>query len=173
MEEPHRTSKTGRPRKHGYGMKNYTKEQKIVAAVWYHERHYTGMTYEQLKVNFYVRFRLALPENKTLRQWELQLFRSGGLSGKRRRMNIGRLMHIPYVRESFIRFPNASMNQRSEILGIATGTLSSILLKDMTPEEIEALQEKGRQMANNENVSVGPKVNNMEDKKTKIDTKKD
>lgn len=135
-----------------YNTTNYTLEQRIVASVWYHERVYTGMSYDQLKQNFLVRFKMQFPKYSTLRRWECLLFRDGHLSGKptttRSVTTLARLIHVPYVKESLIRYPSLSVPARANLLGMSVYTLAKIFKKDLKKEVL--INSEKEIMENNE-----------------------
>ncbi|CAG9861968.1 unnamed protein product [Phyllotreta striolata] len=121
----------------------YTREQKIVASVWFHERHYTGMTYEQLKINFQERFKSRPPTRGLIWKWSMKLFENVSRD-KKRKCSLDRLMYVPYIKESFVKFPDLTVIQRSDMLGLAINTLRRIIKLDFTTEEIELLKKKGQ-----------------------------
>ncbi|CAH1112774.1 unnamed protein product [Psylliodes chrysocephalus] len=124
----------------------YTREQKLVATVWYHERVYTDMSYKQLAANFRIRFDLKYPTLNTLQQWDRKLFKKGRIYKMHK--PIKRLMQVPYVKASFVKFPNIAIKTRANLLGISWTTLISILNNDISPEEVELLKKKGEERAN-------------------------
>ncbi|XP_050510282.1 uncharacterized protein LOC126887019 [Diabrotica virgifera virgifera] len=120
----------------------FTREQKIIATVWYHERAFTGMSYEELKDNFMIRFKLKYPTRHTLREWDQQLFAEGAPLKKKARLrtSLDRLIYVPYVKESFIRFPDLTVRGRADMLGMSVGTLNNILKNDITEGEVASLK---------------------------------
>lgn len=120
---------------------HYSREQKIVAAVWYHEKMYTGLTNEAIRKNFEIRFQKDAPKSVTISSWEQRLFREG-LTKHYNRRNVSRLVHVPYVRESLNRHPNMSLRERARILGLSFSMLLKIIkvdLKEYEKEEISKL----------------------------------
>ncbi|XP_028130219.1 uncharacterized protein LOC114326161 [Diabrotica virgifera virgifera] len=55
----------------------YTNEQRIVSAVWMHEKRFNKQSLEDIRKNFQIRFKIPAPNTKTLEQWEEQLFSKG------------------------------------------------------------------------------------------------
>lgn len=129
---------------------NYTREQQIVATVWYHERLYTGMTRYQLTLNFGIRFQQGnLPSYNTLKMWERKLFKYGRLhrdkaKAKKPRTNLVKYIYLPYVKESFTKFPDLTIRARAEMLGFSYRSVSDIVKEEISPEELELLKNKGR-----------------------------
>ncbi|CAH1112779.1 unnamed protein product [Psylliodes chrysocephalus] len=128
----------------------YTREQKLVMTVWFHERLYTGMSYNQLCINFQIRFKTKPPNRNVLRNWDRKLFKDGfffRVPGERPSSYQPRLAHIPYVLESFLRFPDLLETSRANLLGINLKSLKTILKKDISPQEVEQCRQKGREKA--------------------------
>ncbi|CAH1953389.1 unnamed protein product [Acanthoscelides obtectus] len=57
--------------------KEYTPEQKIVSAVWMHEREFNLHSMEKIKQNFKTRFGIEAPDPSVLEVWEKKLFEHG------------------------------------------------------------------------------------------------
>ncbi|CAH1112778.1 unnamed protein product [Psylliodes chrysocephalus] len=128
----------------------FTREQKLVMTVWFHERMYTGMSYNQLCINFQIRFQTKPPTRNVLRIWDQKLFKDGfffRVPGERPSSYLPRLVHIPYVLESFLRFPDLLETSRANMLGIHLNSLRSILKMDISPQEVEQCKQKGREKA--------------------------
>lgn len=124
----------------------FSREQKIVSAVWYHEREYSGLSKQDILNNFTIRFKVTPPSIETISRWERKLF-TRGLTQGRLRNSLWRLIHVPYVRESLKRNPDISNRARATLLGITPGTLKCIMeqdLKDYPPdfdeEKIDAFE---------------------------------
>lgn len=128
----------------------YTREQKLVAAVWYHERLYTGMTIDQLAINFEIRFKAKSPDSNLLSKWDRKLFKDGRFKEpgqKVPRTTIHRWVYIPYIKESFIKFPGLLNKARANMLGLSDSSLKRILKIDISEEEIELWKKQGREKA--------------------------
>nr|CAH7741245.1 unnamed protein product [Callosobruchus chinensis] len=57
----------------------YTTEQKMVSAVWWHEREFNLHSMEKIKKNFKKRFGIEAPDASALSMWEKKLFEDGCL----------------------------------------------------------------------------------------------
>ncbi|XP_056633237.1 uncharacterized protein LOC130442873 [Diorhabda sublineata] len=157
----------------------YTREQKIVAAVWYHEKQYTGLTGEQIRTNFFIRFKTKLPRWETVREWERTLFENNQFSKKSRiskKKVMYRLAYIPYIKESFQKYPNLSLNNRAHMVGISTGTLNCILKHDFLPEDLEEIKKystkdqiSDQNMGNSEECSIESSNENSNTEPSKED----
>lgn len=117
----------------------YTHEQKIVAAVWVHEKSRNNQKWKDIERNFRLRFEAPPPTRSTLKSWERKLFNSGSVEDKERSGRpISRLMHVPYVKASLEESPNLSLRERAQILGLPRTTLLNILREDLNMEfEVE------------------------------------
>jgi hypothetical protein len=60
----------------------YTIEQRLVTAVWLHERPYSGDTMETVKVKFQDRFDVELPRKATVLGWEKHTFATGSVKDR-------------------------------------------------------------------------------------------
>lgn len=113
----------------------YTDEQKIVAAVWVHERHYNNQTWEDIYNNFKIRFNAAPPMRTTFMSWERKLFNSGSVKNRDKSGRpLARLMHVPYVKASLKETPHLSLRERAKELGLPRTTLLKILQEDLNME---------------------------------------
>lgn len=120
------------PEKPPADVSQYTLEEKIVAAVWVHERVRNHMTWDQMMKNFKHRFRNKPPSKQTLLCWERKLFTTGNAHDKSRSGRpIARLMHVPYVKQSIEEQPNLSIRERAKELGLPYATLLKILKEDL------------------------------------------
>ncbi|KAF5270089.1 hypothetical protein FQA39_LY08501 [Lamprigera yunnana] len=117
----------------------YTQEQKIISAVWVHERFYNNQTWTDINRNFRARFNLSPPMRATLLNWEKKLFNSGNIDDKEKcGRPLARLMHVPYVRASLEEAPELSLRERAKVLGLPRTTLLKILREDLDMEfEVE------------------------------------
>ncbi|KAJ8947025.1 hypothetical protein NQ314_008696 [Rhamnusium bicolor] len=116
----------------------YTLEQKIVSAVWVHERQFNGQTFEDIRTNFLVRFKVHPPNGTTLVRWETRLFSEGTVKfcKDKRQRPLKRLMHVPYVKASFREKPNITLSERANQLGLAKDTLRKIMKYDLKESDI-------------------------------------
>lgn len=115
--------------------KKYTFEQKIVSAVWVHEKTFNLQTWKDIQRNFQTRFNMPPPKKTTLMNWERKLFTTGNIKddGKTGRP-CARLMHVPYVKSSLEEQPNLSLRERARMLGLPRSTLLKILKDDLHME---------------------------------------
>lgn len=117
----------------------YTHEQKIVAAVWVHEKSRNNQTWKDIERNFIARFGASPPTRSTMQNWEKKLFNDGSVEDKEKSGRpLSRLMHVPYVKASLEESPNLSLRERAQILGLPRTTLLNILREDLNMEfEVE------------------------------------
>lgn len=110
----------------------YTHEQKIVSAVWVHEKPFNCMKWKDIENNFRARFNMPPPTRATLMRWEQKLFTEGTVDEKERSGRpISRLMHVPYVKASLREEPELSLRERAQALGLPRTTLFHILKEDL------------------------------------------
>lgn len=113
----------------------YTHEQKVVAAVWVHEKEYNNQTWKDIHNNFMIRFNTKPPNRSTLLNWEKKLFQLGNVDDKEKSGRpLSRLMHVPYVKASLEESPRLSLRERSKILGLPRTTLLKIIREDLKME---------------------------------------
>lgn len=145
----------------------YTQEQKIIAAVWVHERFYNNQTWRDINNNFKARFNAPSPKKTTLLNWERKLFNQGNVEDKERTGRpLARLMHVPYVKASLEESPNLSLRERAKVLGLPRTTLLKILREDLNMEfevgeENKYVETSKRRLAYN-NGKWKKKKNNIE-----------
>ncbi|XP_018571650.1 uncharacterized protein LOC108911245 [Anoplophora glabripennis] len=113
----------------------YTEEQKIVSAVWMHERPFNYQTVDDVLNNFYIRFKKVPPEHRTLVKWEKKLFSSGAFANKNK-LPLKRLIHVPYVKASLKEKPGITMNERACQLGLPLKILRQILRYDIKDNDL-------------------------------------
>lgn len=112
--------------------KKYTFEQKVVSAVWVHEKMFNKQTWKDIQGNFLTRFNMPPPKKATLLNWERKLFTTGSLKDDGRSGRpCARLMHVPYVKASLDENPNLSLRERAKNLGLPRSTLLKILKDDL------------------------------------------
>lgn len=110
----------------------YTDEQKIVAAVWVHEKFYNSQSWDDIFTNFKIRFKTDPPMRRTLMNWEKKLFNVGTVKNRDKSGRpLARLMHVPYVRASMKENPNLSIRERASELGLPRTTLLKIIQEDL------------------------------------------
>lgn len=110
----------------------YSLEEKIVSAVWVHERIRNKMSWIHLMKCFIIRFGNYPPSKRTLKTWERKLFSMGAVKDRARTGRpCARLMHIPYVQASIAESPNMSLRERASELGLPRSTLLKILKYDL------------------------------------------
>ncbi|VEN43029.1 unnamed protein product [Callosobruchus maculatus] len=124
---------------------NYTQEEKIVMAVWYHEKPYSRLTQQQLLDNFRVRFNKKPPKPRSMHLWESALFTSNSINRRYyRKRTKGQYMQVPYVKESFRTHPHLTIKQRALLTGLNKTVLYELINKHITEEEIEELKKEGQ-----------------------------
>lgn len=113
----------------------YTLEQKIVSAVWVHEKPKNRQTWRDIENNFKARFDMLPPTRSTLMKWERKLFTEGCIEDKEKSGRpVSRLMHVPYVKASLEESPELSLRERAQALGLSRTTLLHILREDLNME---------------------------------------
>lgn len=118
----------------------YTHEQKIVSAVWVHEKEFNNQTWKDINANFTARFNAVPPNRTTLQNWERKLFGEEGTVEDRQKCGrpLTRLMHVPYVKASLEESPDLSLRERAKLLGLSRSTLLKIMREDLNMEfEVE------------------------------------
>lgn len=112
--------------------KKYTFEQKIVSAVWVHEKVFNNQSWNDIQRNFRARFQMPSPKKTTLMNWERKLFTTGSVDAAARSGRpCARLMHVPYVKASLEENPTLSLRERAQSLGLPRSTLLKILKDDL------------------------------------------
>lgn len=116
----------------------YTHEQKIVAAVWVHEKEYNCQTWKNINSNFLARFSAPPPNRTTFLSSERKLFSVGNVEDREKcERPLSRLMHVPYVRASLKESLDLSLREKSKLLGLPRTTLLKII-RDLNMEfEVE------------------------------------
>lgn len=114
----------------------YTVEQKIVAAVWMHERPFNYQTIQDIANNFRIRFKMEPPSNHSLTLWEKRLFSTGAIVKERNRKCLERLVHVPYVKTSLKEKPGLTMIERANQLGLSQNILRQILKYDIKDSDL-------------------------------------
>lgn len=114
----------------------YTVEQKIVSAVWMHERPYNRQTMQDVQNNFRIRFKMEPPSEYALALWEKRLFSSGAIVVERNRRRLERLVHVPYVKASLKEKPGLTLSQRACQLGLSQKILRQILKYDIKDNDL-------------------------------------
>lgn len=110
----------------------YTQEEKIVSAVWVHEKSRNGQQWVDIENNFRARFNASPPTRTTLMKWERRLFSEGSIEDREKSGRpISRLMHVPYVKASLQEAPELSLRERAQVLGLSRTTLLHIMREDL------------------------------------------
>ncbi|XP_077297293.1 uncharacterized protein LOC143919008 [Arctopsyche grandis] len=116
----------------GVDTSNFTIEERLVAAVWVHERKLERISMSQIKVNFRIRFSKPPPTKNTLYFWEKKIFATGKVADvKRSGRPCKRKSLIPFVEASLKQAPGLSIRSRAQQLSLPTTTLRKILTEDI------------------------------------------
>lgn len=111
---------------------NFSIEERLVAAVWVHERKRTGTSMNQIKNQYRLRFGHNPPTKNTLLVWERKLFTSGSVhDAPRTGRPVKRKNHIEKVEASILSAPTMSLRARASTLCVPHTTLRTILQKDL------------------------------------------
>ncbi|KAM3958318.1 uncharacterized protein ACR2FA_007643 [Aphomia sociella] len=111
---------------------NFTVEERLVAAVWVHERKRSKTTLGHIKKEFRQRFGREPPAKNTLLAWERKLFSLGSVhDAPRPGRPINRRMKIDEVAASMQSAPSLSLRERAVALRLSRTTLHTILHKDL------------------------------------------
>ena len=110
----------------------YSIEERLIAAVWMHDRVRDKKKIPEVRRMFQQRFDKQAPTARILREWEKKLFETGSvLDAPRCGRPATRMMHIAAVRESILRSPQKSFRKRSAELQIPHTTLQKIMKMDL------------------------------------------
>merc|ERR1712142_873323 len=102
----------------------YTVEERLIGAVWMHERVLNRQKIPEIRRMFEQRFLKSAPTPRVLREWERKAFETGSvLDSSRCGRPATSAEHIAAVEESLIRHPNQSVRKRSIELQIPRSTL--------------------------------------------------
>ncbi|CAB3225597.1 unnamed protein product [Arctia plantaginis] len=111
---------------------NFTIEERLVAAVWVHERKNTKSSMSQIKRDFRERFDREPPAKNTLVVWERKLFSTGSVhDAPRAGRPINRLARTAEVAASVRAAPGLSVRARARALRLPRTTLRTILRADL------------------------------------------
>ncbi|XP_031765093.1 uncharacterized protein LOC113512105 isoform X2 [Galleria mellonella] len=111
---------------------NFTIEERLVAAVWVHERKRSKTTLGHIKKEFRQRFGREPPAKNTLLAWERKLFTLGSVhDAPRPGRPINRRIKIEEVAASVRSAPSLSLRERAVALRLSRTTLHTILHKDL------------------------------------------
>ncbi|XP_073954254.1 uncharacterized protein [Choristoneura fumiferana] len=112
---------------------SFSIEQRVVAAVWVHERHHTHTSMGQIKQQFVERFGRAPPAKNTLLSWERKLFGAGAVhDAPRPGRPARRKLLLGCVRASLAAAPGLSVRARAAALRVPRSTLRALLASDHT-----------------------------------------
>ncbi|XP_014780205.1 uncharacterized protein LOC106876238 [Octopus bimaculoides] len=115
----------------------YTIEERLVAAVWMHDRVLNNKKIPEIRRLFQERFGKPSPTPRILREWEKKVFETGSvLDAPRCGRPRTRFEHLTAIQESLIRSPSLSMRKRSAELQIPKSTLRKILKLDLPQDSV-------------------------------------
>ncbi|XP_059050226.1 uncharacterized protein LOC131845203 [Achroia grisella] len=127
-EKPNKLS----PKKSAVDTSNFTVEERLVAAVWVHERKRSKTTLGHIKKEFRQRFGREPPAKNTLLAWERKLFSLGSVhDAPRPGRPINRRIKVEEVAASIRSAPSLSLRERAVALRLSRTTLHTILHKDL------------------------------------------
>ena len=110
----------------------YSIEQRLVVAVWLHERHHTGDTIESVKAKFTDRFGINPPRKATMLGWEKRAFAMGSVKDlPRGGRPIKRRETCREVEASVQQSPLKSTRKRSAEFGIPRTTMMTHMKQDL------------------------------------------
>ncbi|KAJ8729086.1 hypothetical protein PYW07_006782 [Mythimna separata] len=107
-------------------------EERLVAAVWVHERKHSKNSMSQIKNDFRQRFGREPPAKNTLLAWERKLFSTGSVhDAPRPGRPVNRVARMEEVAASVRAAPALSLRARSLQLRLPRTTLRTILRRDL------------------------------------------
>ncbi|XP_053616633.1 uncharacterized protein LOC128678828 [Plodia interpunctella] len=110
----------------------FSVEERLVAAVWVHERKRSKTSMGQIKKDFLQRFSREPPAKNTLLVWERKLFSSGSVyDAPRPGRPINRANKVEEVSASLQSAPTLSLRARAAALCVPRTTLRTILQRDL------------------------------------------
>jgi hypothetical protein len=110
----------------------FTIEERLIMAVWVHERPQTGRNLKEVFQTFQRRFNEKHPTKVTALAWERKLFASGSIKDSpRSRRPRTRTSTSEEILESVQRSPKKSVRKRSAELGVPKSSLHGHLQKDL------------------------------------------
>lgn len=119
----------------------YTIEERLIAAVWMHDRVRDKKKIPEVQRMFQARFNKQAPTARILREWEKKVFETGSvLDAPRCGRPATRMMHIAAVRESILRSPQKSFRKRSAELQIPHTTLQKVMKIDLQLQQHQLKQ---------------------------------
>ncbi|XP_075982343.1 uncharacterized protein LOC142980697 [Anticarsia gemmatalis] len=108
-------------------------EERLVAAVWVHERKNTKSSMSQIKHDFRQRFGREPPAKNTLLVWERKLFSTGSVhDAPRPGRPVNRRARMDEVAASVRSAPTLSLRARALALRVPRTTLRTILYNDLS-----------------------------------------
>lgn len=110
----------------------FTVEERLIAAVWVHDRIRNDMTMEDIRSAFTERFGKPAPSRSNLYLWEKKVFETGSvLDQARSGRPETRKKTCAGVQESLQQSPKKSTRKRSAELGIPRATMMDHMKKDL------------------------------------------
>ncbi|CAH0397238.1 unnamed protein product [Chilo suppressalis] len=120
------------PKKTIVDTSNFSIEERLVTAVWVHERKRTNTGMNQIKQDFRLRFGREPPAKNTLLAWERKLFATGSVrDAPRPGRPVKRGSRVAEVSASVAAAPALSVRGRARALGVPLSTLRAILTRDL------------------------------------------
>ena len=111
----------------------YLREERIVMAVWVHERHRQRESLDDLRTRFRIRFNKEPPrKNRTLRTWERKLFNTGTIRDRPRSGRpVTRRERCQAVDQSINESPLKSTRKRAAEIGVPRTTMCRFIKEDL------------------------------------------
>ena len=110
----------------------FTIEQRLIAAVWVHERMANNMTIEDVRTAFTERFQKPAPSRSNLYLWEKKAFTTGSvLDQARSGRPETRKETCAAIEQSVQQSPKKSTRKRSAEFGIPRATMMDHMKKDL------------------------------------------
>ncbi|BFZ05338.1 hypothetical protein BsWGS_08377 [Bradybaena similaris] len=110
----------------------YTTEERLIAAVWVHDRVLEKRTMTDLSAKFQERFKKPAPQKEILLAWEKKTIASGSvLDAPRSGRPASRMYHVEIIQQSLSNSPKKSTRKRSAELQILRSTLQKVLKTDI------------------------------------------
>ncbi|BFZ09546.1 hypothetical protein BsWGS_12585 [Bradybaena similaris] len=102
----------------------YTIEERLIAAVWVHDRVLEKRTMTDVSAKFQERFKKSAPKKDILLAWEKKTLASGSvLDAPRSKRPAFRMEHVEIIQQSVSNSPKKSTRKRSAELQIPRSTL--------------------------------------------------
>ena len=111
---------------------NYTIEERVITAVWFHEKELDCFSIEEIRHKFIDRFDRAPPALSTMQSWSRKLFETGNILDLPRSGRPDTRHNVSDdVFDSVVLDPKLSTRKRSHSLAIPRTTLRRVLKKDL------------------------------------------